>query len=341
MIVCFLLCLIFMAPSAYAEDNTWTETAHGGFSITVTLPQTEITLLDELHVFVTLTYPEIYHIDIGRLRSKLLYHSASSDAPFSLESEIVPPQIKSDQNSITQKIVFTLDPQYAGKHALTFFMVPFEPNDPKKNSKTELISPIFYATVTMPPASKIEKPLTAPLMTFSTNFPIDMDTENRRSLLGSSDQSRNVQIFREKSIPWVGFLALAGAFILIFTFGKPKVNPEKIKAKKQATVKQKAIQELTVLRQQIRDKHYDTFYVIITRTVREFIEGRYNIKANSLTTEEFLQEMAVHPIFSEKTQKLLKSFLESADKVKYANAEASEHDCEEALKIANTLIRLD
>jgi hypothetical protein len=72
--------------------------------------------------------------------------------------------------------------------------------------------------------------------------------------------------------------------------------------------------------------------------MRRFIEERYQIKAQSMTTEEFLREQALHPVFSVDEQMKLKSFLENADKIKYAQAKSSNQESQAALSLAIELI---
>lgn len=332
------LFLIFMSQLCWSEEKTWSEKAPGGFSVTVAIPQTEITLIEKLHLQLTLTFPDTYNVSMDDLRSHLLYHTASAEAPFILANEETFPPNKTD-HWITQKINFSLDPQYTGRHMLTFLGIEFKPNDPKTQSPVVLISPIFDVDVIQPVQAQKEKPLEAPLMTFSIDFPVDVDTENRRSALSISSQSRILSLFNQREIPWVGLLALAAALFFIFRFGKPPSQPEKEKAKQLASVKQQAAHELSQLQFLIKNKEIEPFYVGLTHIVRKFIENYYHIEADSRTTEEFLNEMAKHPTFTNETRDLLKSFLEKADKVKYAQAQATEQDCTQALETAIKLIQ--
>lgn len=338
MIVWILFSFLFLNSLAWSEEKTWSEKGPEGFSLAVTLPETEISLLEELTLFVTLTFPDTYHVNLDLLRSRLLYHSSSPDAPFTLGSEIVFPPSTS-QHVNTQKVVLTLEPQYSGKHSLTFLVVLFEPNDPKQNSPVELISPIFEVRVTHP-SKEIKEPLLSPLMTFSMGFPIDLDADNRRALRAPSYQSRILQVFKEREIPWLGIFSLAGALIFIFKFGKTRADTEKERIKKHASAKQKALQELSTLQKMIQSNQIDLFYVAITHTIRNFIEEYYHVEADTRTTEEFLNDMILHPIFSEEVQEKLKSFLESADQVMYGRGQSTQQDCLEALKMAYNLINL-
>lgn len=333
-----LLISFLFFNSLCSEEKTLSEKGPEGFSLEITLPQTQISLLEELPLFVSLTFPDTYHINLENLRSRLLYHSFSPDAPFSLNSEIVLPLTTTSQHINIQKVVFILEPQYSGKHPLTFLVVSFEPNDPKTNPIVELTSPIVEVLVT--PSSKgIKEPLDAPLMTFSMGFPIDLDADNRRAQIAPPYQSHILQVFKEREVPWLGIFSLVAALIFIFKFGKMQTDEDRERIKKHVDAKQKALQELSVLQKMIQDHQINLFYVGITHTLRSFIEDYYHVEAGSRTTEEFLNDRAAHPIFSSEMQEKLKSFLENADKVLYGLGQATQQDCLEALKMAYYLIQ--
>ncbi|MEW6746408.1 MAG: BatD family protein [Planctomycetota bacterium] len=61
-----------------------------------------------------------------------------------------------------------------------------------------------------------------------------------------------------------------------------------------------------------------TFYVELTLIVRRFIERTTGIRAPEQTTEEFLRAMQAHAGFEPEERSRLRSFLESADLVKFA-----------------------
>ncbi|HET6204754.1 MAG TPA: hypothetical protein VFI25_18325 [Planctomycetota bacterium] len=60
------------------------------------------------------------------------------------------------------------------------------------------------------------------------------------------------------------------------------------------------------------------FYYDLSMAVRDYIEGRFGLRAPERTTEEFLEEAAAFPGFALGQRRLLGSFLEACDLVKYA-----------------------
>lgn len=325
----FLICSLWGKEITVAERN-------GEFSLSLSIPQTQFDLLDEIPFTITLTYPSNYHIDINKIRSRLLYHSFSVESPFSLISQKDFPKEQSN-HSTTQKIIFTLDPQYSGTQYLTLLDVLFEPNDPNQSKPIEIISPILELTI-VESGKKVEQPLIEPLMIFSKEFPIDLNTDNRWYIRRDlSSLERINRLFREKNIPWVGLLALAAGLIFIFTFKKPP-QPEKNRAKEDAIIKETSRKNLTKLDTLIQEGQGHEFYFELTSTVRKFLEDYYHLHAESRTTEEFLNDRLVQSIFTKATQNKLKAFLEQADKIKYAKAQASKEDCRKALETALSLI---
>jgi hypothetical protein len=62
----------------------------------------------------------------------------------------------------------------------------------------------------------------------------------------------------------------------------------------------------------------DAWFVELSSIVRRYLEQRFEIRAPELTTEEFLQVATARPELSSGHRRLLTSFLESCDRVKFA-----------------------
>ena len=62
----------------------------------------------------------------------------------------------------------------------------------------------------------------------------------------------------------------------------------------------------------------DSWFVELSAIVRRYLEGRYEIRAPELTTEEFLQVAIARPELTTEHRKLLEAFLERCDRVKFA-----------------------
>jgi hypothetical protein len=62
----------------------------------------------------------------------------------------------------------------------------------------------------------------------------------------------------------------------------------------------------------------DFWFVELSSIVRRYLEGRYEIRAPELTTEEFLLVATARPELTSEHRKLLEAFLERCDRVKFA-----------------------
>jgi len=86
---------------------------------------------------------------------------------------------------------------------------------------------------------------------------------------------------------------------------------------------------------------YKEFYIELTMVVRRYIERTHGIRAPEQTTEEFLAAAARQPTFSRDVIVELRTFLESADLVKFAGQEASPAMTDDATAKARTYIESD
>ena len=86
---------------------------------------------------------------------------------------------------------------------------------------------------------------------------------------------------------------------------------------------------------------YKDFYVELTMVVRRYIGRRHGIKAPQLTTDEFLRDAAESGLFDRETIELLKTFLESADLVKFAGLDATPEMADDATSRARDYLESD
>lgn len=85
--------------------------------------------------------------------------------------------------------------------------------------------------------------------------------------------------------------------------------------------------------------YYKDFYVELTLVVRRYIQRKYGIKAPHLTTEEFLATVSAS-VLAGGAEKL-KTFLESADLIKFAGVEATPEMADQATDSARTYLKGD
>ena len=81
------------------------------------------------------------------------------------------------------------------------------------------------------------------------------------------------------------------------------------------------------------------FYVLLSDTVRRYVEGRFGIRAPEQTTKEFLQAARHHPAIREDQQRMLAAFLRAADMVKFAAQRPGPAECDRGLDAARGFVR--
>lgn len=86
---------------------------------------------------------------------------------------------------------------------------------------------------------------------------------------------------------------------------------------------------------------YKDFYVELTMVVRRYIERRHDVRAPNLTTEEFLRAAQANAAFTPEAVAELKTFLESADMVKFAGVEATPEMADAATGRARAYLEAD
>jgi len=84
-----------------------------------------------------------------------------------------------------------------------------------------------------------------------------------------------------------------------------------------------------------------TFFVELTGIVRRYIERTTRVRAPEQTTEEFLRAMRAHSAFDADSRERLRSFLESADLVKFAAHQPDPADIEESFRRAQEFVGLE
>ena len=84
-----------------------------------------------------------------------------------------------------------------------------------------------------------------------------------------------------------------------------------------------------------------TFFVELTGIVRRYIERTTDVRAPEQTTEEFLREMRAHSAFDAESRERLRSFLESADLVKFAAHHPALPDIEASFRRAQEFVGLE
>jgi len=82
----------------------------------------------------------------------------------------------------------------------------------------------------------------------------------------------------------------------------------------------------------------DAWFVALSGIVRNYVEGRYHLRAPELTTEEFLLEARRIPQLRDEHRDLLGSFLERCDRVKFAGWRPEAGESLELLGVARAFV---
>jgi len=82
----------------------------------------------------------------------------------------------------------------------------------------------------------------------------------------------------------------------------------------------------------------DAWFVELSSVVRDYVEGRYGLRAPELTTEEFLFIAARWPAMSAVDRTQLTSFLERCDRVKFAGYRPESQESLELLTLARKFV---
>jgi hypothetical protein len=140
---------------------------------------------------------------------------------------------------------------------------------------------------------------------------------------------------------WV-FAALAGAAALAaLLFGLTRLS-RRIREYRLSPVERAMAELQRLLGRNLPGRGlYKEFYIELTMVVRRYIERTHGIRAPEQTTQEFLAAASRHPLFTAEVLAQLRTFLESADLVKFAGQEATHAMTDDATAKARTYICAD
>jgi len=134
-------------------------------------------------------------------------------------------------------------------------------------------------------------------------------------------------------------LTLSGAILAAaYYFNKRKKSVKKVI--KELSPWEKAYWELDQLGKNklSLDLSFEAYYVKLSDIIRSYIEARFNVKANEMTTEEFLMFYKDSGLFTETRKLLLKEFLQLSDLVKFAKFTPEEKEAKEHFDMAKLIV---
>ncbi|MBA3604296.1 MAG: hypothetical protein H0W50_11830 [Parachlamydiaceae bacterium] len=320
--------------------------ANSRFAATVSLSEVlqPIPLPKNFVIDVDLVYPTDYHPDRDEMVDHLLRNSSIyQTSPFALINETEQKLTSSDPSLVYKKISYQLEPQLPGKYALTFYDIPFIPNDSNLEGRVEVISTIVYVDVVLPEAAVINlSSETAPLSSLSDRIPIELNSDLRAYI--SRDQStQNVEVFKNKELPWhfvLGsffLLLLFACTVLMYNYSK-KRKPVKLDANHKFP-----LVEAENLLQEIKGQSsldgsvVQEFISKIITSLRNFLKNFYRIPASALTTQEFLNEVEMHSKLTLEQKESIKEVLKLSDQIKFGGYKPSIDECTNIFDVAKNV----
>ncbi len=134
---------------------------------------------------------------------------------------------------------------------------------------------------------------------------------------------------------WLWLVLLALALVLLVAWWLKRRKP--VSANAPAITPLSPLEIALAALQGLReaDLPVERFYTQLSDIVRQFIEGRYGLRAPERTTEEFLAEASL----PEQYMALLRTFLQAADLVKFARHRPGADDMARAWAAAEKFVR--
>jgi hypothetical protein len=140
---------------------------------------------------------------------------------------------------------------------------------------------------------------------------------------------------------WVVMAILWGFLVIGVIYGLMQIS-RRIKEHKMSPIERAMVELQRLLSRNLPAKGlYKDFYIELTMVVRRYIERTHGIRAPEQTTQEFLLAASRHPRFKHDVLVQLRTFLESADLVKFAGQEATLAIAEDATEKAKRYVEED
>ena len=137
----------------------------------------------------------------------------------------------------------------------------------------------------------------------------------------------------------LGLIALAGLVYFLLRLRKPSQSGS-VPQVPELPAWEKAYQQLEALRQEnLLDKGlFKEFFTMVADIARYYMEGRFNIHAPHMTTEEFLYYLGISGHLNETQKIALTEFLNSCDMVKFAKYDPTINEAQKNFNLAKKLV---
>lgn len=326
----------------------WSSKQNPQFGAKVTFSSTDVTLNDEINLVLELTFPKNYHPDLAAIKRNLSTSRAYSIFPFFIKSAKETPIQKTDEEMNQQRIEFTIEPVVTGKHSLTFLKIPFAPNDKKSASPmVGIFSEVFIISVGAPEADPSFKGAIAPLMDFSSTYPVEITPENKKKFIDNpslikKEEGVNKAILRSKSVPWAGMVVLFLAFLFFWASRQPFAEP-KVHSQSPAKVpfsEMKALDQIKSLQKKIDGNRPipPQEFLILPAILNDFLQEKYSL-LKVFTSEEAFNNAANSLKLPEDKRNQFKQIYNLSEKIKFARYSPSADEMKQAAQFTLEIIQ--
>jgi len=302
--ILFAIAFLFAAPVSAATHELLT----GDVKITLEATPDKVLPTSDLILNVTIDSPSYLNVVLPDLRTRF--------SGFSLADDIVYPAEEAGGRKRQQ---------------LRWRLVP-EPAAPKYR-----LAPFAVETLDQ----RVSPPRR---QTFATKPVVFPDEGPRPAVTGDPEVTLKPDWIRPpaKTVALWILYALLGLFAFAAAvYGLMQIS-RRVKEYKMSPIERAMVELERLLKRNLPGKGlYKDFYIELTMVVRRYIERTHGIHAPEQTTQEFLLAAAKHPLFKHEVLVQLRTFLESADLVKFAGQEATLAMAEDATQKAKRYIEDD
>lgn len=335
----FAFFCLFLPFYLCCEQTSWT-IAKNEFIAHATISKSTISPLEDLVIDLQLTYPKEYKIDQEKLKSNLMRHSLLKPPPFVLKN-VESKVSDASENNLSQKLSYSLHPQYAGNFSLTFLEIDFIPINQDK-APVILLSDIFDVKVSPLEPTAFFPFYPESLLPLSFSLLTKMDKANRSELIeekNDMEAKRNVDLFQKKTFPWIEFIILFLLSLFWIAIKFFPLQPFQIYEKPEKRVekaRKKTLQALAGLQKE--SSSLPQRYQKLSKLFKVYLENAFQFKFRSNTTPELLNNLSqTGNLSSQEYESVSRLFLKS-DLVKFASYSPSKEEFEEDIKEAEKFI---
>jgi len=301
-------CLILLATAFESVAQFTAELYSGDITVQLSAEPEQVDPVQDLMLTLNISYPASLKIELPDLQDRFQGFSMAED--FSAE-----PIEAAGRVLLTQKWKLTPRPAAERYRLAPFALIIHEQSDESPRTYSIATKPVVF------PAPAQRPPVTG---------------EPEVSL-----QPEWIAPTPGTILLWIVIGIAAIAIIALILYALTKIS-NKVKEYRMSPIERAMTELERLLKRKLPQKGlFKDFYVELTMVVRRYIERSHNVRAPEQTTEEFLAAAAAHPDFTAENLKYLKTFLESADLVKFAGQQADLSMTEDAISRAREYLNSD